>query len=74
MHEISCNPHQNFYSHAREGRDLTAMIESGAVVDFYSHAREGRDGLVRILCQDAPISTHTPARGVTPMALIAFTQ
>ena len=33
----------NFYSHAREGRDLCHKIRQLLHCHFYSHAREGRD-------------------------------
>ena len=38
--------------------------------DFYSHAREGRDRQLRRLQNALAISTHTPARGVTPIFCI----
>ena len=34
---------QNFYSHAREGRDDGILEKTPERTDFYSHAREGRD-------------------------------
>ena len=34
----------DFYSHAREGRDGGRTLETRAMINFYSHAREGRDG------------------------------
>ena len=56
----------DFYSHAREGRDLARMKHWVEGKDFYSHAREGRDSQhVIVLCPLGNISTHTPARGVT---------
>ena len=33
----------DFYSHAREGRDITNLSYHHNSNDFYSHAREGRD-------------------------------
>ena len=33
----------DFYSHAREGRDIMSDEGYQAFNDFYSHAREGRD-------------------------------
>ena len=33
----------DFYSHAREGRDLLWLDAGIWSKDFYSHAREGRD-------------------------------
>ena len=42
-----------------------------AIKDFYSHAREGRDGkTVEVTADTIEISTHTPARGVTPIFCI----
>ena len=55
----------DFYSHAREGRDMLGRIISQAETDFYSHAREGRDKKQLAALRDIQISTHTPARGVT---------
>ena len=34
---------KNFYSHAREGRDVSINQMSTVLWNFYSHAREGRD-------------------------------
>ena len=34
---------RNFYSHAREGRDMLAIMTLVVFYNFYSHAREGRD-------------------------------
>ena len=34
---------ENFYSHAREGRDKLFDIQINGGINFYSHAREGRD-------------------------------
>ena len=61
----------HFYSHAREGRDGAAYDTICTDADFYSHAREGRDGkrLEALESRDG-ISTHTPARGVTPIFCI----
>ena len=33
----------DFYSHAREGRDNSSAEAQGELNNFYSHAREGRD-------------------------------
>ena len=38
--------------------------------NFYSHAREGRDDISDIVGDTFQISTHTPARGVTPIFCI----
>ena len=41
------------------------------IKDFYSHAREGRDGKSQeVRNVEGKISTHTPARGVTPIFCI----
>ena len=55
----------DFYSHAREGRDRDWQTQIDDMADFYSHAREGRDNALLIPDHTLPISTHTPARGVT---------
>ena len=34
---------KDFYSHAREGRDVPPVPHIVGVSHFYSHAREGRD-------------------------------
>ena len=39
----SSHLHYDFYSHAREGRDLPVEEYEMLYKDFYSHAREGRD-------------------------------
>ena len=56
----------DFYSHAREGRDQYWDIARKQFADFYSHAREGRDNAGNLPAPCVIISTHTPARGVTP--------
>ena len=60
---------KNFYSHAREGRDLSGISDRLVTRNFYSHAREGRDhGNSKLIMMPMVISTHTPARGVTKMS------
>ena len=58
----------HFYSHAREGRDEAQKKGVVKIMNFYSHAREGRDewGKIKGEIRDV-MSTHTPARGVTPI-------
>ena len=47
------------------------LVSGGtAEKDFYSHAREGRDRFHTIQNGNWNISTHTPARGVTPIFCI----
>ena len=60
----------DFYSHAREGRDQFSFAFIHASSDFYSHAREGRDYREKRWYYEPEISTHTPARGVTPIFCI----
>ena len=60
----------NFYSHAREGRDNALGYVVNSFTDFYSHAREGRDFCGTLCVCTKIISTHTPARGVTPIFCI----
>ena len=58
---------EDFYSHAREGRDAHRSGSAHKSVHFYSHAREGRDfrGVFDTGSRTSPFLTHTPARGVT---------
>ena len=37
---------EDFYSHAREGRDLVKIKKITRQEHFYSHAREGRDSYI----------------------------
>ena len=41
--EITGTDPENFYSHAREGRDKRIIHMMALETNFYSHAREGRD-------------------------------
>ena len=61
---------EDFYSHAREGRDLVKIKKITRQEHFYSHAREGRDSHGILYRSIYIISTHTPARGVTPIFCI----
>ena len=57
----SANATDDFYSHARVGRDITAVQLLKNHLDFYSHARVGRDKKAVEGMTDLAISTHTPA-------------
>ena len=55
----------HFNSHARVGRDQLTLIYRLWLFDFNSHARVGRDPRGFAISSVRPISTHTPAWGVT---------
>ena len=55
----------DFNSHARVGRDLVGGALVLGLQDFNSHARVGRDLQLCVPRLQLPISTHTPAWGVT---------
>ena len=58
----------DFNPHSREGSDPDGTLYTTKAQNFNPHSREGSDSIAHPTKGSVYISTHTPARGVTPQS------